>query len=533
VLILRIRQAEVALHDGRLDESYEIAQRPDVRSHRRGQSLIGDLARALVKRGQSHLDANRLSLALTDCEKASRLAGNLPEVAELHEAATRAAADEQRAARRNAVAFAAAREHIEHGRLSTGERMLAAMRLAGQFESRAAVLMQDLDVKRSALETALRGAAAAIDRADLDVAVRELVKARNTDAADVRIADVVAEVTDSLRSRLSEAVNSGRLDIAATVTRQLAMLNSGDGPDATTRAVEQCKQAWAKLENSEPREAGEILRRLAIQFPKASWIGAAVKQIKQVEEAMDELRTGPLSLAAPTHGSPTEMPPPRTTGYQPVAAVALKNGHGLVTRGTESADLPQRFMLRVDGGGSFCVLRSPVVRVGSVSSSDVPDLGLIAEPALPGATISRADEGDYFVRGATIAVNDQAVGQKGKLLTAGDRVALSPRCRMTFLHPSPASTSAVLDLSGARYPRSEVRRAILLDRDLIIGPGNGTHVRVEHASENIVLHVRSGRLFVESKQPVEVNGSPLDRASGIPLGAHVKVGAVSFVVSRD
>jgi hypothetical protein len=53
------------------------------------------------------------------------------------------------------------------------------------------------------------------------------------------------------------------------------------------------------------------------------------------------------------------------------------------------------------------------------------------------------------------------------------------------------------------------------------------------ADGNVVLHVRDGRLFCEADHPIEVNGLPLDRTSGIPLGAHVKVGGVSFVVTRD
>ena len=91
---------------------------------------------------------------------------------------------------------------------------------------------------------------------------------------------------------------------------------------------------------------------------------------------------------------------------------------------------------------------------------------------------------------------------------------------------------ALLDLTGCRYPRADVRRVILLDGDVILGPGMATHVRVEGAEENVILHVRDGRLFCEAKQPVEVNGAPMDRISGIPMDAHVKVGGLSFVVSN-
>ena len=81
-MILRIRQAECALADGRLDEAYEIAQADDVRRHHHGQRLIGRLARAIVQRGQENLAAGRFQPALSDCNKAEKLAGNLAEVSQ-------------------------------------------------------------------------------------------------------------------------------------------------------------------------------------------------------------------------------------------------------------------------------------------------------------------------------------------------------------------------------------------------------------------------------------------------------------------
>ena len=86
MLTLRIKQAECALADGRLDEAFEIAKTDDVRDHRRGQKLIGKLTRALAKRGWDNLAADRLHQALTDCNTADKLGGKLPEIAELRTA---------------------------------------------------------------------------------------------------------------------------------------------------------------------------------------------------------------------------------------------------------------------------------------------------------------------------------------------------------------------------------------------------------------------------------------------------------------
>ena len=73
MLFLRIKQAEAALADGRLDEAFEIAKAADLRKQRSGQDLVGHLARALLDRGREHLDADRPIPAAHDCEKAEQL----------------------------------------------------------------------------------------------------------------------------------------------------------------------------------------------------------------------------------------------------------------------------------------------------------------------------------------------------------------------------------------------------------------------------------------------------------------------------
>jgi hypothetical protein len=188
-------------------------------------------------------------------------------------------------------------------------------------------------------------------------------------------------------------------------------------------------------------------------------------------------------------------------------------------------------MIQIDGAGTFYVLRAPLVTMGPVSSSRLPDVGLIAEPGAPVVSIERSED-DYFIRATSaIAVNDRPTNSK--LLTRGDRIAISPRCRLTFNLPNPASTSATVDLAGGRFPRGDVRRVILLDRDLIIGPGNGAHVRADHLTGNVMLVVRDGRLLVQSDAHVTVDGKPMDRLSGIPLGGHVDVGGtLSFVITQ-
>jgi hypothetical protein len=535
VLILKIRQAEVALSDGRLDEVAELLKSERLRSHRRGQTIVTKLVRKLVARGQEHLEASRPMQALTDCEKAARFESNLPEVIELRTAATNAIQSKQRAERRANRALVAAREHVEAGRLGTGERFLAAV--AGAFqESRAAMLVQDVNLRRSMIESQIQSAQAALERDDLDVAGVELAKARNTDATDARVVDLAFRICKAIKQKIGSSIDEGRLDLAESLLGKLMVLDDQSvDSQQLKRSVEQFKLAWEAIDRGRPRQADEILKRMVALHPNARWTKDALKQIAAAEEAIESLRGGPLGLFATGKSwlrgdSPTEAPMEnRGVGASPTRNLNHVGERGRGAHGTEESDLPTRFLIQVDGAGTFVVVRQPLVTLGPISSSRVPDVALVAEPGAPVATIERTDD-DYFVRSAMLQVNDKPT--TSKLLMSGDRIALSPRCRMTFTQPNPASTTAVLDLTGARFPRGDVRRVVLLDRDIIIGPGSATHIRCDTLMEPVVLHLRGGRLVCESKTQVNVNGHPMDRVAGIPLGAHVDLGNVSFVITR-
>ena len=72
-LFVRIRAAERALQDGRIDEALAAATQPDVRDHRRGRRLLDELARPLVARARLHLQAGRYQPALEDLDRLSAI----------------------------------------------------------------------------------------------------------------------------------------------------------------------------------------------------------------------------------------------------------------------------------------------------------------------------------------------------------------------------------------------------------------------------------------------------------------------------
>ena len=524
MLILRIRQAECALGDGRLDEAFDLVMGNGMREHKRGQDLAGRLSRKLVVRGREHLEGARLVQAGADCEKAAKLAGNLPEIEALRGDVAQTLLSKQMDEKRQADAVAAARREIAAGHLSIGQKMLGEMR--DQAGAGAATLIMDVAAKRAVIDNLLAKAAEALRRDDWETAVDELVQAKRTHANDSRVRELVAQTTKTLTKRIESAIAAGRLDTAACVVKRLSrMAEDSLEAEQLARTIEQCRLAWEMIERGQPRRAEEIVRRLAVVLPEADWIESALKNLRAAGDAMDQLRAGPFAMLEQTRGAdvvnvqhevPRAVPAAGAVRGKPVLAM--------------NESLAKKLILQVDGVGSFLVVRGPRVSLGPISASQSVDLPLMADAAAPVVFVERTEE-DYFLRsGMAITVNDKAT--KGKLLRSGDKIAISPRCRMSFRVPSGASTSAVLDLHSARMPRADVRNVVLMDREIIMGAGSSSHVRADEMTSPAVLVARDGNLYCQSKAGVTIDGQVADGNTAIPLGKQVQVGGVSFVVTQ-
>jgi hypothetical protein len=154
----------------------------------------------------------------------------------------------------------------------------------------------------------------------------------------------------------------------------------------------------------------------------------------------------------------------------------------------------------------------------------------MADPNLPVITFERTED-DYFVRSSKpFSVNDE--GTTNKLLADGDRIALSPRCRMKFNIPNPASTTAVLSLSSGKLGRADIRRIILMDRDILIGPTSGNHILAESLSETLTLCIQNGRLLCRSRDKILVDGKPMSSTTSLPMNKQIRIGQISMVLTE-
>jgi len=188
----------------------------------------------------------------------------------------------------------------------------------------------------------------------------------------------------------------------------------------------------------------------------------------------------------------------------------------------------QGLVLQIDGVGSFLIFLSASVSVGPITSPRRPNLGLLLDPNLPTVKVCRCGD-DYFVSGPKLAQEGQTTG---RLLADGDQISLSDRCCLTFHLPNRASTTAVLTLVGVRLPRCDVQSIILADRDILIGPTKGHHIRAVLLDRTVVFVVRQGKLWCSTQQALLRDGLPLtEQASPVELDRPARVGPLSFVVT--
>jgi len=519
VLILRLKQCECCLSDGRLDEAFELARQGDFRAHRRGQRLVGRLVPALIARGCKHLAAGQLSQASADCEKAAYLAGNQAEIAQLRIAVARAMQSLEKVRAANGQAIAAARRHADLGHLTVGQQILDAVNAP---DARVDGLKHDLAARRAAVESSCRKSSAALADGDWHAAIDHLVPLGRGAIQDGAVRQLCGQISDRAVEEIDAAIQSGRLDVAASLLRTVERLPVHSVEcQARAKGMEDFRAAHAAIEAGRPHEAEPILRRLQRLLPRADWLTEAAQEARKMSEGQSALRSGPLSLAAAAARLQITTPPPIPTP-PPLP------GH--FNQAAHNGD-QKSFCLHVDGIGSFEVFTSSTISIGPISSSRSVDLPLMLDAAVPAIRISRSDE-DYFLQASRpVLINDSPA--TSRLLHNGDRIGLGSRCRITFRRPSAASTSALLDLSGVRVPGSSIRQVVLLDRELIIGPGAAAHIRCDEMAAPVTLQKRGEGILCRSAAQIAIDGNPAGQAADVPMNANVSVGSLRFVIVRE
>lgn len=399
----------------------------------------------------------------------------------------------------------------------------------------------------AALE-AVERALANDDLAELSAAVDAIVARRGELLAKSRLDARLCEVASRLSQAADRALLAGRLGdakaCAAAIERAAA--HGAQCGEAAGRIHASCafrQQNAEALAQSALRCAREgDLEGSAerVEEARRHWSDGGV--VRAVERELGAIRrreaslkraagfadAGEASMARAEIAAMGETPPLlRTRIFDMKRSIARAQG------------LDGAFVLRVDEGGEFLVLRGDSITIGNLRDGTA-DLPILCALAGRHARIERsmsfhggmqdtivAENGDVQVNGAST--------QK-QALRSGDRVRLGSSLQLGYSMPCSRSLTAMLHLLAGFQVAGTDRALLLKDRGrdgrICIGPGKDVHVRVEAATAEVELFVsKTGQLRLRCSAGGEVDGVRFEDERPVDAGAMVRAGGVSFVLA--
>ena len=519
MLNLKIKQAEYAFSDGRLDEAFELVANSEMLSHRQGQLLAGKLGRTFADRSSEHLSAGRIEQSLADCNKAHKLLGNTAKVSKLRAEIVKAMEDKRLASKQQLEKIEIAKKNIEDGWLSVGVEILE-----GEQKGPGGVLLQNAAARRAKTQAVITKARQAMEAGEVETAIEIL---RRGDLKDLAFQDpgLSGKICKEICRDATEDLNIGRIDLAAGKLELLERIEIESlEAEELSKAVAQCRKGRGYVASGQLGWAVELFARLKMILPKAKWIADAAEEAKKGAKAIDALRGGPLALAG---SSATDMQ--ETDAGKKQTDVKQKRQRKRKT--AMASSVPSKFMLQIDGLGSYLVLCDGSISIGPVSSPEHCDVAIVAAADMPVATIDRS-QGDYFIKSnRPISINNNMV--TGKLLASGDKIAMSSRCQMKYIRSNSASNTAELVASAVRFTRADMTGIILMDREILIGAGGSNHIRTDQVGDKVILLRRDGKLLCRSKEEIEIDGKNKGNESEIAVGQHVRIGAMGITVTAE
>jgi tetratricopeptide (TPR) repeat protein len=521
---VRLRSAEEALAEGRLEDALELADAADLAGQRRAQRLLSELAKRFLLRGQDRLLNRHFGEAIADFDRAARCGqGDAAAVDEWRRRAIEAMQDERLAARDRAGALATARQHLDGGRVDDARRAIAS---APEGDSEAASIITAIDRQAGRARQALSAAEVALSAEQIDGAVANLRAACSLNGKLEGIAEMEAKVVDAGVRHATDAFAVGRLDRAAQQLAVLGEFGRGKGVRVDIEeALRLAREAASALAEDRYARAGVVLGRLAQFGLKADWIATVREHLAVLDEHRRALLEGPLGLfsgrevpsevsAQAKGASASSARPPQQVCGQRVAASTEPQEGDWRTR-------LQRLLLRIDGGGGFLLLQGDRIVIGRAGSGATADLQLVSDLAERQAEIVRVGDDYFLVATGGVELAGQPVDHA--LLQDGDRIRLGRAARMIFRRPTKKSATAVLDLGDGVRLTNECRRVVLCGGPILMGSGRQCHIRLDPSLGGAILMERRGQWLIRRMGAGE-------QEMPVALGTAMALGELRFSV---
>lgn len=506
----RVKAADRALQEGRLDDALERLAPFAAKKDRSAESVLEDAARALAARARLHAQSGRLYEALRDLDKLDELGRADAEAIALRDrlrGELKIKIDQQQV---RVDAVARAREQLQAGQLESVRAALDQVPDARQRDQ----IRSELDIRERRARERLEQAQAALKAGDLALAYRHFTEGAQhhgrTRAAD----EFAAALAAGLQKALDELFREGRLDrwfahaaLANGLQRFAPSLNE---PLALQDQIESAARLLASNEFTSLRQS---LLRLQAAQPKTSWVREALNALDTIERGRGALLAGPLALVPV--GNLTRAP--GISPSAPVAGQPIANDDAVTTRSP--------LLMLVDGTGSVLLVFGDVTRIGRADGAGAVDVPIPGDLLSHHADVVRAGEDYFLVAHGPATVN--ATPTTRTLLRDGDRVRLGASVQFVFRKPSTRSESAALLLSSRARLAQDVSQVILFRSTCLIGPQGHCHLQTREGRERLVLYERSGKLYLRHAAE---SGQAINPVAAVPLNATRDFADLRFTV---
>jgi hypothetical protein len=363
------------------------------------------------------------------------------------------------------------------------------------------------------------------------------------DRLDARILDIA----DRICSWAEESARAGKLtaarecvDVLAALKPVQAELGSRLDTLASVLRVQQergeelARKGRDLLAQRHLDDAEEHLseaRNVWVESPGARELQRSLSEVREQEQELQRVEA--LADEADYEGAQREL------GKMPPTPPALRTRIFDMKKDLAKAQgLDNGFILRVDEGGEFLVLRGDSVSIGNVRDGK-SDLPLLANIAGQHARIQRTMsfhggmQDRVVAEKGTVVVGEHLV--KDHRLRPGDRFRLGKNLTLTYGVPSSRSLSALLTLLGGFQVEGTDQILLMKDRGrdgrILIGGGSDVHVRVPNAEGEIEIFAnQNGQVRVRFAGRGTMDGKPFSGEHPVTAGATVKCGPVSFVL---
>ena len=486
---LKIRESELALQAGRLEDACQRLQHDDLVHYLPGRQLAERIVSCLLERAAQYAASDAWTHAWKDWEQAHRLLGMSDSVA----------ASQQGLLSRF-------RQRVE-GHLQAA-RWQAALAL---FEPIASPITLG-PIEQTWREVAHRM-----------TTVEQLVRRGRFSEAEAEIGVLARtpETTDLIRPHLEQIQQLRSRTRELTRTLHLAV-SQADWTSALKQADELLemapehrfakevrRQAWHEVRPlTKPMTPTHATCPVDADFPGSTSATSDVDDLRWVTPTSDD----PRPVRNPSDSSPVSLP---TNIPQP---------HDV---------RPSRCLLWVDGVGGYLLHWEPEVVIGQAHESQRVDVAILANiPRRHVKLVRHADA--YTVEPLSpqqpIRLNGQPLTKRA-LLVHHDLLELGSGVQLRFSIPHPLSTTARLEIISSHRTQPRIDGVVLMAEACVLGPQAISHIVCRDWSTDLVLYRQRQKLWIRAAETVQIDGKTC--AERAPLELHSRIVGDRFSLSLE